>query len=57
LRIIMRILPPGCRCLRSFVTSDGMGGAVPSGDEPGGRERTIGELLDLLTGTGTDRGA
>jgi hypothetical protein len=25
--------------------------------EPGGRERTIGELLDLLTGTGTDRGA
>jgi hypothetical protein len=32
LRIIMRNLPPGCRCLRSFVTSDGMGGAVPSSD-------------------------
>jgi len=31
LRIIMRNLPPECRCLRSFVTSDGMGGAVPSG--------------------------
>ena len=35
LRIITRILPPGCRCLRSFVTSDGMGGAVPSGVERG----------------------
>lgn len=35
LRIIMRNLPPECRCLRSFVTSDGMGGAVPSGDERG----------------------
>jgi hypothetical protein len=32
LRIIVRNLPPECRCLRSFVTSDGMGGAVPSGD-------------------------
>jgi len=30
LRIIRRNLPPEC-CLRSFVTSDGMGGAVPSG--------------------------
>ena len=28
LRIITRILPPECRCRRSFVTSDGMGGAV-----------------------------
>ena len=35
LRIIMRNLPSECRCLRSFVTSDGMGGAVRSGDEPG----------------------
>jgi hypothetical protein len=35
LRIIMRSIPPEGRCLRSFVTSDGMGGAVPSGDEPG----------------------
>jgi hypothetical protein len=35
LRIIMRNLPPECRCLRSFVTSDGMGGAAPSGDERG----------------------
>ena len=35
LRIIMRNLPSECRCLRSFVTSDGMGGAVPSGDERG----------------------
>src|ERR1700739_3067192 len=25
--------------------------------EPDGRERTIGEILDLLTGTDTDRGA
>jgi len=31
LRIIRRNLPPDCHCLRSFVTSDGMGGAVPSG--------------------------
>jgi hypothetical protein len=30
LRIIMRHLPPECRCLRSFPTSEGMGGAVPS---------------------------
>jgi hypothetical protein len=29
LRIITRNLPAECRCLRSFVTSDGMGGAVP----------------------------
>ena len=31
----MRNFPPECRCLRSFVTSEGMGGTVPSGDEPG----------------------
>jgi hypothetical protein len=31
LRIIMRNLPPEGRGLRSFVTSDGMGGRVPSG--------------------------
>jgi hypothetical protein len=30
LRIIMRNLPPECRCLRSFPTSEGMGGTVPS---------------------------
>jgi hypothetical protein len=35
LRIIRRNLPPEYRCLRSFVTSDGMGGAVPSGDGRG----------------------
>lgn len=35
LRIIVRNLPSECRSLRSFVTSDGMGGAVPSGDERG----------------------
>ncbi len=35
LRIIMRNLPPECRRLRSFVTSDGMGGAVPLGDGRG----------------------
>jgi hypothetical protein len=35
LRIIMRNLPPECPCLRSFVTSDGMGGAMPSGDGRG----------------------
>jgi hypothetical protein len=28
LRIITRILPPEYRCRRSFVTSDGIGGAV-----------------------------
>jgi len=35
LRIITRNLPSECRDLRSFVTSDGMGAVVPSGDERG----------------------
>jgi hypothetical protein len=35
LRIIVCSLPSKRRCLRSFVTSDGMGGAVPSEDERG----------------------
>jgi hypothetical protein len=35
LRIIMCNLPSKCRCLRSFVTSEGMGGTGRSGDEPG----------------------
>ena len=34
LRIIMCHRPPECRCLRSFVTSDGIGGVLPSGDGP-----------------------
>src|SRR5579859_1363061 len=33
--IILRNLPPECRCLRSFVTSDGMGGTVSPEDERG----------------------
>jgi len=35
LRIIRRNRPPECRCLRSFVTSHGIGGAVPSKDGRG----------------------